>query len=458
MSKTVRVIILLCALIGPSFGAAQSIGTITLTPAEMQATAVASLRSGNAPRALAMSEALLLRDPTDALALETGARAALRMERSDVALERARTLYRTAPAAETRFVAARIAALAHAQQDQLTVAQIWLRRARQNAPTQTAADEIAADYRIVRQQNPVSYNFDFGISPSSNINNGSSEDTFSINLFGQTISLPFPEELKELSGYEITAAARLTYRLHDSPTSLTRASLGVETSQFFLSRESRERVPDFDASRLDAWYLNTGLDHIWAVGANNQPATVSLNYGLTWANDEIYASNVQLGLGRRWSVGEDAIIAANVALQRTLYRQTDLTADILSASMVYVQPLANGHSLSLKANAGRSRADAARYDYTFQSLGAGYDFGRIADTFDLFLNADYNWRNYGSVSNNAVTRADETLELGVSVGLPGFEVYGFEPVVSLLSERANSTSARFQTQTVSLDLNFRSSF
>jgi len=72
--------------------AAQGDESITLTPADMRATAFADLRGGNAARALALSEALLMRDARDPVALRIGSQAALQMGQSDVALRHARTL------------------------------------------------------------------------------------------------------------------------------------------------------------------------------------------------------------------------------------------------------------------------------------------------------------------------------------------------------------------------------
>lgn len=451
---------LLVAVIGfgPTFASAQNTSATQLTPNEMRLTAVNALKASQSARALALSEALLVRDPNDPIALELAARAALDIENSEVALRHARSLFRTAETEQTRFRAARIAALANVQLDRLTSAQVWLRRARQFSPNAENSAEIARDYNAVRQQNSLSFDFDFGISPSSNINNGSSEETFDINLFGSLITLPFDESLKDLSGYEVSAAARLRYRLNENATRQTSATFGLQTSQFFLSPESRDLAPNFDASTLNFWRASTGLNHVWLVGENNELATASLNYGITLVDGDLYASDIQLGFGRQWRVRDNAVLSADTVLGKTLYRQTSLSSENWSAALGYRQRFNNGQSMSVSVNTGRSLSDASRYAYTFQSIGAEYDFGSIAGRLDVAVNGDYSLRHYGNDSSGSVVRFDQTAKIGVSVGFPEMEVYGFEPIVTVLGERTISTSERYQTETLSVDLSFRSSF
>lgn len=442
----------------PTLVSAQLLSTTTVSPAEMQATAVQALRVGQSARALALSEALLIRDENDPLALRIAGQAALAIGRSDVAVRYGTRLYRNSDDPIVRFDAARLVALGHAQQDNLTQAQLWLRRARQAAPTDQDAAAIANDYNILRQRNPWSFYADFGISPSSNINNGSSGSTFDIDLLGSVLTLPLPQSAQELSGYEISASARGTYRLSDGARHRTLATFGVQSTSHVLSSESRDAAPDFDVSNLNYWQLNSGIDHAWAVGDDNLPASVSLDYAITFVDGDLFASNLQLGMGRRWRAGEDAIVTGTVNLGHTDYRAADVTSTLWATSLDWQYSLPNSDIVEVSGNVGASISDASRYDYTFQGIGVRYDFGRVAERFDISLSAQYDWRTYGSRSAGTVTREDETANLSLSVGVPDLELYGFHPILTGVMEHTSSTSQRFSTEELSVDLSFRSSF
>jgi hypothetical protein len=438
-------------LFGPSLGGAQTT-SLTLTPAEMQFTAFGALQGGQPARALALAEALLVRAPDDPIALRIAGQAALKAGQSDVAVRHGRTLYQTTDNPEVRFFAARLVALAHAQQESFTRSQIWLRRARQAAPDATTANAVAQDYAILRQRNPLGFNFNFSVQPSSNINNGSSEDTFDVSLFGTVFPLPLPTSLQNLSGYKLTGSARLRYRLAETPTSFTTATFGLATSHVMLSRESRQRVPDFETSSLTLWRISTGVDHTWAVGAANQPATVSFNQAYTFYDGEVFASEMQLGLARRWRTGERATVSGTVSISQTHYRDSGFSANLWAVGVDWQRVLENGDQFGLSGDVGRSYSDAQRYANSWQTIGASYDFGRVADRFDVAVSGDYTWRAFGSV------RADELAQLSMSVGVPDLELYGFTPVVTLDASQNKSTSTRNQTEAIALDLSFRSSF
>lgn len=453
-----RVLIALLALVGPSVGMAQINGTTTLSPNEIRLTAVGALRDSQPARALALSEALLVRNPEDLLALRVGAQAALEIGESDVAVRHGEALYYLTDDPQIRFFSARLVALAESQQEHFTKAQIWLRRARQSAPDSEAANAVAADYAAVRQRNPLSLSFEFGIRPSSNVNGGSSEDTFEVNTLWGILILPLNDAFQNLSGYNLSANAQMRYRLHETPTSFTTATFGLQTQQVWLSTNSRARAPDFDTDTLSTWRASTGIEHTWAVGPNNQPMNVAFNYAATLLDGDLYATELQLGLTRRWAVGDRASLRADVSLGQTDYRTTGFSADLWSAGVDWRRVLNNGQTLGLSAEVGRAQSDAARYAYTWQTVGASYNFGVVNERFDVGIAAQYRWRTYGSRSNNLVTREDAHAQLSVSVGLPDFEIYGFQPVVTLDVQKNQSTASVYRTEAVSLDVSFRSSF
>ena len=438
-------------LLGPSIAVAQTT-SMTLTPAEMQFTAFGALEGGQPARALALAEALLVRAADDAIALRIAGQAALEIGQSDVAIRHGRTLFQTTDDADVRFFAARLVALAHAQTDNYTRSQIWLRRARQASPDAATGDAIAQDYAVMRQRNPLNINLEFGVQPSSNVNNGSSEDVFDFVVFGTVIALPLPPSLQDLSGYELTGSARFSYRLGQTPNSFTAVSFGLETSQVILSPQSRQKVPDFDTSRLTFWRISTGLDHTWAVGVASQPATVSFNQAFTIYDGEVFASELQLALARRWRVSERDVVSGTLSVGQTHYRKSGFSANLWSVGVDWRRVLENGDQIVLSGDVGRSYSDAERYANSWQTIGASYDFGTVADRFDLAISGDHTWRAFGSA------RTDERSVLTIAVGLPDLELYGFTPVMTFDARQNQSTSSANQTEAIAADLSFRSSF
>jgi hypothetical protein len=181
--------VLALALSGPA--STQSV-PVALSPQEMRAAAVTLLEQGNAAQALRFARALLQRDSTDLAALLIGAEAAIALDDPATARALAARAWPLATTPDTRYRAARLAALALSLEGRDTTAQLWLRRAFQDAPSEDARRSAAEDYRFLRARNPLRFQLSGGLRPSSNINGGSSEETQV--LFG--VPLPISEGTK----------------------------------------------------------------------------------------------------------------------------------------------------------------------------------------------------------------------------------------------------------------------
>lgn len=449
--------LLLCSalLLGPSVGSAERVGTIALTPFEMQATALEALRGGQSARALALAEALLLRDAEDRAALRIAAQAALNIEQSSVASERARALYRLSETDRDRYTAARLAALAEAQQDHYTRAQIWLRLARQAAPDSDAARAVARDYALVRQRNPLSIQVDLAFSPSNNINNGSSEQTFELLGFVHALS----PDAQSLSGFETSAAVTLAYTLSESNRSRTQAFVTAQTVRYELSDSAQDQAPDFDASALDYDRLLLGLRHDWRVGGSGQPLTAQLNYGITHVGGDPYSKDIGFGLSSYWSVRQGSQITAGVRLAQVTYDGSNAQSESTAIDLGWNQRLGNGDTLKFATTLENVHSDdTSSLNSERRRLAVTYDFGRTLDYFDVSVGVSRQWRDYDPSILALEGRSDVRNDLTVAVGFPTVEYYGFSPVAEVEAQRTNSNVARFQSEGLSLDLSVRSNF
>lgn len=230
--------------IGLMAGAAPAQEQVTLTADQMRGFATQLLQAGDAPRVLAVSDALLARNPNDVGALILRARAALMLGEQGIALEAARTAYGASDVGNAKFVAARLAALAHAELQQDTRAQIWLRRARQYAPNDAEATEVAQDYGFLRRRNPWTTQLRFGISPTNNVNNGSSAESFFLftPLGGGDAILN--NEARALSGLAINGGISTRYRLTESSNSITFLEGSANGVTYVLSQDAKDGLAE----------------------------------------------------------------------------------------------------------------------------------------------------------------------------------------------------------------------
>lgn len=434
--------------------AAQSDGPLRLTPDDMRLTAAASLEEGRAARALALAEALMLRNPDDPVALNIAARGALQMGRADKTLLYARRLFRGRQTDGERFVAARIAALALASEKKFTRAQIWLRRARQLAPDDRARAVVGRDYRILRARNPLRFQFDAGVAPSSNINNGSSKDGF--EFLG--VPIGFTPDARALSGVEVSFSGSVEFKLHQTERRLTSLSASGSLARYALSPESAKAAPDFDAAELDRSRLGVDLKHQWATSGRGAPANIAFGVALTRHGGAPYARELSLSGGRSWQLSDAVAVHADLALARTTYLQSDNTSSAWDAALRWSRDLDDGRRLHLFAGAGETLSDTDSLRSERRHVGAGYDLGRVADRFDVALGVSHVWRDYAPSLLTPEGRHDRQVKAAVTLGMPMVEVYGFQPQTRLEFRDTASNAARYDTRSISVDFGFRSAF
>jgi hypothetical protein len=157
-----------------------------------------------------VSGALIARDTDDLNAHLIRSRAARDLGRNDDALLHARAAWSLSDTQDEKYAAALANAQALSSAGRRTAAQLWLRRAVQLAPTDALRAKAAQDFRYVRGQNPWATALSFSVSPSSNINNGSRNETF--ELFDLPFEFELGGEARALSGLEVATGFSTRYR------------------------------------------------------------------------------------------------------------------------------------------------------------------------------------------------------------------------------------------------------
>ncbi|MBD3763994.1 MAG: hypothetical protein IE927_04450 [Rhodobacterales bacterium] len=423
-----------------------------LTPDQMRRAGYDAQAAGQAELAVQIAQALIARDPADAVAHVILSRALRDLGRFDPAATAARRAWALATDDAQRYGAALAAAQALSSAGQRTAAQLWLRRAAQVAPTPLARTIAERDHAYVRSRNPWSLRLDLSVAPSSNVNNGSSQDSFDF------LGLPFvlSGDARALSGVETRLGLSARYRLPPSGRGQTALRLSLQQTVVDLSEAARTQAPgargsDYDFAAVEAglswqrpgrvgWGVEATLGHNLYGGA---PLSDYLRLDLT--------ADRRLGRGRAF---------AGLGLERQIRRDLAMrSASILTLRGGWTQPLARGDRLQLAAGARRSLSDAVEIDHTALTLSA--DWQRAAPLpmdLRLGLSLGVEARDYAISPYTADGRQDLRLTGAVSLGLERLDYLGFHPVLRIEAGQVRSNVALYDSQTLGLSLGLRSSF
>ncbi len=210
---------------------------------EARGLAAALEAEGEREAAASVAAALLSRDPTDASAWIVVARIRRAAGDTEGALEAARRANATADTDDERYAAAVELAAGNFTLERGLIAQFWLRRAAQVAPTEELREAAIRNFRAVRAQTPWSWSLGFSVVPSSNVNNGSRAETIEIG------GLPFvlSGDAQALSGLEATLTGSVRYRFEGFGGQPAQITAGMAIQRVTLSDEARDKAPEAEA-------------------------------------------------------------------------------------------------------------------------------------------------------------------------------------------------------------------
>lgn len=348
--------------------------------------------------------------PDDPAALILRAEAAIALGDFSGAARFARAAYYTQTSGVQKYAAARLVALAQSQLAQDSRAQLWLRRARQYAPNAQTAQSVADNYRFLRDRNPWSSSLQFGVTPSSNINGGSSKDSVIMLLgpFGLGLSV-FSEDTKALSGLAVSAGGNTSYRLAASNTAATFLTASANIRTYVLSRLTKERAPDVRGNDFSDATLVFGVTHRRVLRAGAQPTDFSLETGRTWSGGAPYIQFAEGSVAQSFTIDSDNRLSASLSARRSVSLINDAPVSTVSLNTRWQRSLQNNDRLSFGINLKRAKSDTLDSDYSAISYSANYDF---ADSFagmrfGFGLNAET--RDYGATRYHIIQREDNPL-------------------------------------------------
>ena len=443
-------VVLLSLPAGPA--AAQ---TVTLSIDQAYVVAEQAVVAGDTPVATALARGLLQRDPQDFRALTLLTAALIGSGDWDEAARNGRLAYRAAAAGAQRMNAARLVATAHFRTGNLNRAQWWLRRAANDAETPQQAAQVARDFQNVKRRNPFSAALNFSLTPSSNINGGSSEKIFYLGDIPFVLS---PDSLA-LSGFEISAGVDLSYRVSQGPRHLTQLDLRLFTRNYVLTKETRASVPDAKGSDYALTITELALNHRAQLFDGLGPSGISAMIGQNWYGGDPLWRYGRISLSQDFPLGPKA-----TATIRGYFETEKALADSASDSRVYDleasvgQRLANGDLLQLSLGSRRTDAKRDTSDNRAQRASLRYAFAKPVLNTRLSLDMGLSRKDYDTYSLSADGRHDSTVSLGATAVFPKISYFGFSPSLTVAASRTTSNISRFSSDSLSARLALQSNF
>lgn len=442
------------------FGVTAAAETVSIDAAGLRQIAAVSLEDGNWPEARALAEALLERNPADEAALTILAQAAFQMGDFVTARQAAARIYRGGVPDPRRYQAARLAALAAANEERYTLSELWLRRALIVAPTPEDVTETTQDAARVRRINPWSTSVRLSFSPSTNINGGAASELNYID--GVPIVGVLSASAQALTGFVALADLTTTYRLNESRTSrqtvgarlYARAPIPIGESLQAIWDEGVE-IEDFSTARLEFSFEHDQAVEDGAFGIN-------ADIGGYWSGAEFDYSYLRLGGDRTFRLSSDLTLTGSVDFEKRLGSEDYIREDlVLSLAGSFSQRLPDGSQASATLSWQGGRSDSENYTYNRYSVQLGYApaerFGPIELSGAVGLQfTDYpEYLVLGFVPDG---REDTRLFGNVTAVFPEYSFAGFSPQVRLNAGTTDSNVSRFEIDEFGVELGLRSTF
>lgn len=426
----------------------------SLTLPEARSFALGLLKQDQPRAARAIAIGLLRKDSRDILALMVLAEAERALGRPAKARFAARRAWRSSQNGKERFAAAFAMSNILKDEQKYGQAQIWLRRAGQATDEPRFEQAARSEFRRMKAANPWSLSFGFTLAPTSNVNGGPNDNTYTIGdlVFVDPTAVP-------LSGLEVGTRLNVTRRF--APADWGRASFGVnyDERRYSLSRAAKAAVPtasgkDYGFAALEAT-LRFELD-----GASPTALTTAeFSLAQNWQASTEIAHSYRLFLGRQLKTEQFARVGYGVSfLDQTRQDRPLRSTKTYTVDGFALQQLEN-KSL-LRYGVALAKVDSASSDmahkaatFSLSYLPAKPLFGAQA-TFSGLLQL----RAYDKLRFGTSVRSDQKAALSANFVFNKVDYMGFSPSLTLNATRNISNKSFYDTQEYGLSLGIKSTF
>ncbi|KGB83517.1 hypothetical protein JT55_01760 [Rhodovulum sp. NI22] len=428
---------------------------VTLRPDQMRAAVGLALEQRDDATALRLAEALLQRDPQDVFALIAKSRAARNLGQYDTARAAGRAAWQLAETENDRYFAALSVAQALSSAGARTRAQLWLRRAAQVAPSDTARALAVRDFRYVRGRNPWSTQLSFGITPSSNVNNGSKSDTIDIG----GLSFILSGDARALSGIEYRFGLQSEYRRRVQERTWLFVSGALDTKSYSLSSEARAQAPDLDSGDLAYQEAQLTFGGTTFVSRATGPTTLSTTFGKAWSGGAHLADYLRLQAQQGVRLGQTGRLRFSLSAEeqwRKDYSINDSTTWTAEAAWSRRLPGGGGLQLGLGLRDAQSDGPAIAHDARIATVT--YNHGKPVVGAWLGVSLSYEARQYDQPLYGTSARADDKTTLRLTAFFAERDYYGFAPEIALKASRNLSNVSLYENEEYGVSIGVRSAF
>lgn len=423
-----------------------------------------ALDQGDARAAVTLARGLLKADPDDDYALFILARALEAQGHNGAGRRAAARAFRATDHDPDRFMAAQIAARTAYADGRFGLAQYWLRRSMNPAPTDRLRQQVVEDFKRVRRQNPWNTQLRFTLQPSDNVNSGTENPYFIID------GLPYygthSPGAMALSGTVLRLEARTAYRLRQDAQSITSLTGQISTKRVRLSSAAKAAAPTLSGRDLSSTLAEIGLSHQRAVRGDAQANGVialTAAVGQVWYGGDPSYGYGKLGLSRSLALSD----TTRIRLHGQYERREDATARLARSDNFRVRgditrDLANGAALSFGVLLDHTESDRGNTTATHKTAFVSYDFGARTGPVDMRVTLgarDTDFPNYfiGLIQVPG-GRQDDAVFASLDITFTQVEYSGFVPRVSVIAQQSTSNISRFETSSTALSFGIESKF
>jgi hypothetical protein len=330
-------------------------------------------------------------------------------------------------------------------QDRGLIAQFWLRRAAQVAPTEALREAAIRNFRAVRAQTPWSWSLGFSVVPTSNVNNGSRAETIEI------AGLPFvlSGDARALSGLEATLTGSVTYRFEGFDGQPAQIYGGFAVQRVALSDDAKAQAPEAEGGDYAFDALELGYSQVVSSWSETVVLRGEALVGRNWYGGEPLSNYVRGGMTTRWALGDRSLASVSASLERQVrFDRDDRSAWVtrLDARRIW-QVNDQGDVFGIGGGVRRAKSDSIEIDNSAVLFSVDYTWNEPVlgpATLGLGLNLEY--RDYAESPFTVDGRQDWRAAVRATLGAPGWNFYGFGPTVTLEASRTESNVSLYEAE------------
>lgn len=415
------------------------------------------IANGRYDEASALARTILKANPNDQAAWLALAQSEARAGRGDAAVKAAKQAWRNSDAPNEKYSASVVAAESLLADEKPLRAQLWLRRAAQHAPNATFKQRAERGFRHVRARTPTSVNLRFSVSPSNNINNGTSFE-------GVTMirGLPFVPNgaARALSGYEYRLGGDVNYTVKLSEKQNLTFGAALDVRRYTMSSDAKAQAPETTASEFAFQELRASVKTDLQHGPLGGVTTLGLTLGKNWYGGDHLTDFAELSARHRFKLGQKGQMSVALSYEQAWRQDNDArSSDTWSLGTVYSRRVGKGNVLTLSA--GLDDVDAVSNGVARQEARVGLSYRKSKPVFgktQLELSLGLSVKDYDRALDIADRREDTSVNASATLILNDLSYFGFSPTATLRASRTQSNVNFYDTEQLGINFGLRSSF